>query len=603
MFKNEYQGGTVVEIFSAQGKDPVAKWKLCGAQPGIKKEFDKEVRGFVYCLEGNSQTIRMQMPKNGKTPLGLVQRFLVLQVNVPQSKDFSIELLLTDLGHLKRRLYLSTVHKEFSATPLHARIPFIGLKREMWSNVCIDLVSFTGELFKGAGYLTLDGITVCASCKLRRIFTMKTEPAGALDSDVFICGDGPRDTVPRSCQFPPDVQHVTQVLNMDRLRLADGKTGLSSSEGVLWASQEGSDQYHEPQLSLEEEVFTFSSRPHSARRGPGDVESPDPHNEQVESAGRKGARPEDDFLGSESDESWAAQLGASPGSSHAHQATHREPTLTSPTPTLLANTPPSKRAGPAEILPIRCLSPSGPRSSYRAGPGRVSHALGPSSSTSLNRRSLREIPRSDSRLHKALQLPDADSLPPQQAGSALIKGPVVDEGGDRECVGSRRGLGLARGLRAQEEEEEEEQVEQRMLASLRREQQEEEEEEEEEGAGLSNSQVGQCDISISTSSDDTSTWTHVAMPAKQGHHYQKEMNPLLNSNPREWMDVLSPPIVPPGRWRESGDSWDPRKEHPARGAGVTANKEENEEEYLNLLYDPCLNCYFDPATGKYYELA
>lgn len=32
-------------------------------------------------------------------------------------------------------------------------------------------------------------------------------------------------------------------------------------------------------------------------------------------------------------------------------------------------------------------------------------------------------------------------------------------------------------------------------------------------------------------------------------------------------------------------------------------EEEEEDEYLNLLYDPCLNCYFDPKTGKYYELA
>lgn len=31
--------------------------------------------------------------------------------------------------------------------------------------------------------------------------------------------------------------------------------------------------------------------------------------------------------------------------------------------------------------------------------------------------------------------------------------------------------------------------------------------------------------------------------------------------------------------------------------------EEDDDEYLNLLYDPCLNCYFDPKTGKYYELA
>lgn len=33
------------------------------------------------------------------------------------------------------------------------------------------------------------------------------------------------------------------------------------------------------------------------------------------------------------------------------------------------------------------------------------------------------------------------------------------------------------------------------------------------------------------------------------------------------------------------------------------NEEEDEDEYLSLLYDPCLNCYFDPKTGKYYELA
>ena len=28
----------------------------------------------------------------------------------------------------------------------------------------------------------------------------------------------------------------------------------------------------------------------------------------------------------------------------------------------------------------------------------------------------------------------------------------------------------------------------------------------------------------------------------------------------------------------------------------------DEEEVLDLLYDPVLNCYFDPKTCKYYEL-
>ena len=41
MFKNEYQGGPCVEIFSANGRDPGSKWKL--PSNGLEKEFDKEV--------------------------------------------------------------------------------------------------------------------------------------------------------------------------------------------------------------------------------------------------------------------------------------------------------------------------------------------------------------------------------------------------------------------------------------------------------------------------------------------------------------------------------------------------------------------------------
>lgn len=40
---------------------------------------------------------------------------------------------ITDSEHLKRRLHLSTVHKEVSVTLLHAKIPFVGLKRNIVS--------------------------------------------------------------------------------------------------------------------------------------------------------------------------------------------------------------------------------------------------------------------------------------------------------------------------------------------------------------------------------------------------------------------------------------------------------------------------------------
>lgn len=38
------------------------------------------------------------------------------------------------------------------------------------------------------------------------------------------------DLIPRSCQFLPDVNHITQMLNMENLRKANMKTGLVNSD-------------------------------------------------------------------------------------------------------------------------------------------------------------------------------------------------------------------------------------------------------------------------------------------------------------------------------------------------------------------------------------
>ncbi|XP_041817858.1 uncharacterized protein C3orf67 homolog isoform X2 [Chelmon rostratus] len=791
MFRSNYQGGAVVEVFSGQGKDPVAKWKLCGGPSSIHKEYNKEVKGFVYCLEGSSQTIKMQMPENGKMSLGLLQRFLVLQVNIPQCKDFSVELVITDVEHLKRRLHLSTVHKEVSATLLHAKIPFVGLKRNIWSALCIDLVSFTGELFKG--FLTLDVITLFATCKVRRIFTMKTEPAGMSDDDVFLSGAGLMDSIPRSCQFPPDVNHVTQVLNMKNLQKADMRAELSSSDcvsdesatarsssyrrtrpqGVLhtasgsrvsgpptqigrksnaasdgmdinillnsnmgssssrlnqkvsgenqsianlsknlsqgepshivlkgtpgslqphppedrvfdklgskklrvcgagrerlsssgklyavsgghrkrsktrqkytppsskqesrqqpltlterthhltgdecscspvressgaspttaesvscsawpglscdlqgcgsWESNEGS----EPQLTLQEEVFTFLSQPHSPKRGQGrgDQEKMEMGNHQVQSkSGRRHeALPEDDFIGSESDEDNSCTIFQ-----HQRKIDDSNPaTPTSPCPALdvqLEVHPESHntdQTAPKEFspAPTRCLSPSvtSSRQEHKCGPpgsGVVNQVVNGNSGVSLSRRLLQEVKLDDFTQH-------------EEEENSTLK-PVDSSDHNLHSLGS---------LHVHGDDDEE----LRMLASLKREQ----EEDERRASGLSTSQILQCNVSISMSSDDTSTWTHISMPANQGHHYQKEMNPLLQSNPREWMDVLSPPIMPPSQQRRSGNTWN-NQENLIGGRDEPVNEEENEDDYLNLLYDPCLNCYFDPKTGKYYELA
>ncbi|MEJ1276734.1 hypothetical protein NN561_007645 [Cricetulus griseus] len=142
-----------------------------------------------------------------------------------------------------------------------------------------------------------------------------------------------------------------------------------------------------------------------------------------------------------------------------------------------------------------------------------------------------------------------------------------------------------------------------MLASLRR-QQNEDLEDTGDPHGLSASQVDNCNVSISTSSDDTTTWNScLPPPVNQGHHYQTEMNPSSPLNPRpsikDWLTMLSPPIVPP--------SQQPAEQPLESSASASVQGEEDpsaeeDEEVLTLLYDPCLNCYFDPQTGKYYEL-
>ncbi|OXB78713.1 UNVERIFIED_CONTAM: hypothetical protein H355_002678 [Colinus virginianus] len=71
-----------------------------------------------------------------------------------------------------------------------------------------------------------------------------------------------------------------------------------------------------------------------------------------------------------------------------------------------------------------------------------------------------------------------------------------------------------------------------MLASMKR-QQNEELKDIGISHGLSASQIDNCNVSISTSSDDTTTWnSHLPPPVSQQHHYQKEMSPLSRSNPR-----------------------------------------------------------------------
>ncbi|XP_039338062.1 protein CFAP20DC isoform X7 [Mauremys reevesii] len=641
MFRNEYQGGPFVEIFSAQGKNPGAKWKIFGSPSAIWKEFDKEVKGFVFVLEGSSQTNKIQLPKETRQTLGLIQRFLVLQIYVPLGQDFSTELLVTDLGNIKRRLYLSTVHKELSITPLHAKLPLFMIKRKIWCNLCIDLVAFTSEIFRGAVFQSLDGIIISANCKLRKIFTLKSKPQDtAEEDDIFglpFTADDPTDTIPRTCQLNTDVPQVTQLLNMTKLRQPEIRFGgrpLTSSESDDWVFPENSSDSFQidsngqsvathntscsnlslpPNTDVEseskqtdkhqishKEIFTFSSRPRSAPHGKSPNMSPEgcmsPLDLNEDSDGFcRGAQMEDDFYGSDSNEEddpsefiqSASNLRTShftSGSSDSavfkviplkmmsgspehwkykeySKHSHLETLSSAPQDSVVKKVEPDNI--PRSWMPTPCLSPTGskpeiskesPSTSEKTKDTSVSQLR-----TSISKKSLKEILKENSSLKAETTEYDWRNYQPSRLSASELQ----------------------------------------MLASMKR-QQNEELEDNGISHGLSASQIDSCNVSISTSSDDTTTWNScLPPPVNQGHHYQKEMNPLSHSNPRDWLNVFSPPIILPSQ---------ELAKHIESSASLNIPGEddfsaEEDEEVLTLLYDPCLNCYFDPETGKYYELA
>ncbi|XP_073448251.1 protein CFAP20DC [Aquarana catesbeiana] len=795
MFKNEYQGGVFVEIFSAQGKDPVAKWKLSGNQSAIWKDFDKEVKSFVFVLEGSSQTIKMQLPKESKQMLGLIQRFLILQLYIPLGQDFSAELLITDLANIKRRLYLSTVHKEISATPLHAKIPLSIIKRKVWCNLCIDLVDFTSGIFKGAVFQSLNGIIVSANCKLRKIYTMKLKPQET-EQDIYgsaLASSEPTDTIPRSCQITTDVDQVTQVLDLIRLRPSesrdDARFGISGDGESLTSRGQGSsrdirkaEQSHIafgskvsgpppasvrknsarspaestrstsryekslPQLSPEKGIGTDArvlspkrtlisdqknkENIQQARRK--DIQRQDylPHPPQepptersrrLRSTGRKeqtrltldsssvghsgnedklsvqihmpscenraqtlsiaraniadewlfpDASQDEESILSNTQHQTNVSLGCHPladssqnDTSYPADGTPEDPREVSPTSSMICTTSHGKiqafqisrdvispdllehdgrgaqmeddfygsdssheeadiikwtsspktdqrltdhyeslspvevhsrsSEGPSllhssikgsisntsstdakigdfssqrQLIPIRSLSPSGSRnesSKENSILSKIQQFVSDNKlRTSMSKKSLKEIPKEDRRMTDEASCYDWRNYQMNRLSASEMQ----------------------------------------MLASLKR-QQNEELEEEGMSHGLSQSQIDHCNVSMSTSSDDTATWNScLPPPVNQGSHYQTEMNPLAQSNPRDWIKAFSPPIIP------TSQNLDPLLKLKQLSLsccnegddGICADEE---EEILTLLYDPCLNCYFDPETGKYYELA
>ncbi|KAL2913500.1 hypothetical protein HK105_206960 [Polyrhizophydium stewartii] len=230
MLKNEFQGGPAFEIFSSQGSaQSLQHWKIHN-KAFVKRQFEKDLKGFCHSCENLG---KLSFPKDERQQAYLVQPFIVFQIYCATGQPLSIELCISDLSNNHRRFFFSTAHREIKTTALHCGIPLAIVKRSMWLNLTIDLVSLISDNYKGHAFRSLDGITILGTFRLRRIFTLKQQPPDTTGDDF----EEPLrfdlrniETLPKSLDFPLGVTHLTQVINMHRIQYALAEQQTSSRD-------------------------------------------------------------------------------------------------------------------------------------------------------------------------------------------------------------------------------------------------------------------------------------------------------------------------------------------------------------------------------------
>ncbi|ORX73503.1 hypothetical protein BCR32DRAFT_249899 [Anaeromyces robustus] len=215
MFKNQFQGNSYFELFSAQGSSPLLNWKINGHKSNIEKIYNKDVKGFSYNLKNNGN---ISLPKDNKQSCHLIHPFLIFQIYVPKNSQFSLECGVTDIGNNKGRIVLSTSIKSIKYSALHISLPLTIMKKDVWMNLCIDLENITKNGFKDYNRLsfkTLNYIKIYSTCKLRRVFTMKYRPPDTTGDDD---NSDNIDSIPKNLQFNHGIQYINQVITIDKIK-------------------------------------------------------------------------------------------------------------------------------------------------------------------------------------------------------------------------------------------------------------------------------------------------------------------------------------------------------------------------------------------------
>ncbi|XP_075256710.1 protein CFAP20DC-like [Convolutriloba macropyga] len=202
MFGDTFQGGVCVDVLVAQGNVPLPSVVKSTSKCQLTRSYERDVKGNVFMLSSKTGSVPcLNIPTEKSSSLKIVQPVLCLQLNISLSSEFSLDVNIFDQSNSKRRLNFATAHKSLAITPLHTKIPLKNIPKNVWLSLRIELGSLTSGLYPGNSFKFLDSLIINSKCKLRRIFTTR-------DSNSTF-------DLPKNVDFPPGVLHEGKLLNFE----------------------------------------------------------------------------------------------------------------------------------------------------------------------------------------------------------------------------------------------------------------------------------------------------------------------------------------------------------------------------------------------------
>jgi hypothetical protein len=162
----------------------------------------------------NGALSKMQIPNNEKNNLGLTYGFLIFQIDLNETKSFTIEVSILDSTNVKRRLLFSACSKELVINSLYCRIPLINFPTNIWVNLSIDIFGFVKEYFKNINFKCINFICLSANCKVRKICGMNKNFIDSLNEFI---DTGNENLIPSDFLLPTEIDFINLTIDMNQI--------------------------------------------------------------------------------------------------------------------------------------------------------------------------------------------------------------------------------------------------------------------------------------------------------------------------------------------------------------------------------------------------